>query len=188
MAEKDDRRDGVYVNLGALRAWLPTWRRPTTLTGQADSERLNDEKRAYFAQGEAHGRGELRERVAEIAAAWDVWGEAQHAIRRLVRAAEWSGDLPDAGQRGALQQQFNAQIFEAYARSRLQCVIVRAVDGVDQADSYDQHWRETWGDAIAAKAAAVYADAFAAALERQQQARAAAAMQGPALEAAGVPT
>jgi hypothetical protein len=128
----------------------------------------------------------LRARVAELAAAWAVWGEAQHAVRRLVRTAEWSGDLPDGGQRRELKEQFNAQIFEAYARARLQCAIVYAVDGVDQVAEYDRHWQDTWGEVTATRAAAVYVDAFAAALALQQAARAAAREQSAALEAAGV--
>lgn len=131
-------------------------------------------------------RNALQARVAEIAAAWDVWGEAQHEIRRMVRTAEWSGDLPDGGQREQLKQQFSAQIFEAYARARVQCAIVRAVDGVDQVAEYDRHWQETWGAATATAAGTAYAERFAAALERQRAARAAAAAQSAALEAAGV--
>lgn len=129
----------------------------------------------------------LGERVIGIAAAWEVWSEAQHEIRRRVNAAEWSGDAPDAGQRAALNQQFNAQIFEAYARARLQCAIVLAVDGADQIADYDRHWEETWGAVTVTKAAAAYAEKLSAALERGQTARAAAAEQREALEQAGVP-
>jgi len=132
-------------------------------------------------------RNELRLRTALIAAAWEVWSEAQHTIRRLVRTAEWSGDLPDAGQRHALGEQFNAQIFEAYARARLQCAIVHAVDGVDQIHDYDQHWEETWGAVTATRAAAAYREAFDAAIERQRASRLAAMAQSEALAAAGVP-
>jgi hypothetical protein len=133
-------------------------------------------------------RNALQACVGEIAAAWDVWGEAQHEIRRLVRTAEWSGDLPDAGQRVALKQQFSAQIFEAYARARLQCAIVRAVDGVDHVPDYDRHWEETWGAVVLTQAANVYAEKLATSLARQKTARAAAAAQSEALKAAGVPT
>ena len=132
-------------------------------------------------------RNALSAAIGAIGAAWEVWGEAQHEIRRLVRTAEWSGDLPDAAQRAALNQQFSAQIFEAYARARLQVAIVRAVDGVDQVADYDRHWAETWGETTTHRAAVAYADKLAAALERQRTARAAALAQRDALERAGVP-
>jgi hypothetical protein len=131
-------------------------------------------------------RNQLRKHVGQIAAAWDVWGEAQHAVRRCARMNEWAGDLPDGGQRQQLKEQFNAQIFEAYARARVQCAIVLAVDGLDQLAEYERHWDDTWGAPTATKAAAVYVEQFAAALARQQQSRAAAAAQSEAFDAAGV--
>jgi hypothetical protein len=155
---------------------------------QAESERANDEKRSYYAQGYAQGSHELRARVAEIAAAWEVWSEAQHDVRRLAHTNEWAGDLPDGGQRAKLAEQFKAQINEAYARARAQCAVVHAVDGVDQVADYDRHWEETWGAVVATAAAAAYAEKIASALERQRSARAAALAQSDALEAAGVPT
>lgn len=129
---------------------------------------------------------ELRAQVEYIAAAWDVWGEAQHAIRQLARRNEWQGDLPDGAQRQQLKEQFNAQIFEAYSRSRVQCAIVLAVDGVDMIADFDRHWEETWGAPTITKAAAVYAGQIFEARARQRQSRAAAAAQSEAFDAAGV--
>jgi len=129
---------------------------------------------------------ELRAQLADIAAAWDVWSEAQHAIRQLARRNEWQGDLPDGGQRQQLKEQFNAQIFEAYARARVQCAIVQSVDGLDQVGEYDRHWEDTWGAPTLTKAAAVYAEQIAAARARQKDSRAAALAQAEAFDAAGV--
>jgi hypothetical protein len=131
-------------------------------------------------------RNQLQKRVGEIAAAWDVWAEAQHTVRQLARRNEWAGDLPDGGQRQQLKEQFNAQIFEAYARARVQCAIVLSVDDLDTVADFDRHWEETWGAPTLTKAAAVYAEQIAAARARQHESRAAAAAQSDAFDAAGV--
>jgi hypothetical protein len=119
-------------------------------------------------------------RLAHVAAAWEVWSERQHEIRRLVRMSEWSGDLPDAAQVRDLRRQHEAQLREAYARARVQIAIVQGVDGVDQASDYEAHWRETWGD-VSARIAADWKVDFAGALERQTKARAEAQVQRTAL-------
>lgn len=126
-------------------------------------------------------------RLYDVAAAWEVWGERQHAVRRLVRSAEWSGDLPDGAQRRDLQLQYEAQLAEAYARSRVQCAIVDGVDGVDQVADFNAHWRETWGDGLADKVAEQYNIDFALALERQADARRQAAEQTAAAAAHHAP-
>jgi hypothetical protein len=123
-----------------------------------------------------------------ISAAWEVWGEAQHAVRRLVRSAEWSGDLPDAAQFRDAQNQVRGQMREAYARTRVQCAIVAGVDGVDMVPMFAKHWIETWGDAISAEIAREWSEANAAALERQHAARTKAHAVAAAFAAAGVTT
>lgn len=126
-----------------------------------------------------------RERLIEISAAWEVWGDAMHAIRRAAQMAQWSGDMPDAAQIRDARAQVELQIREAYARARVQCAIAFGVDGVDTAPAFDQHWRETWGDTIANSAAEQWRTEHAAALARQTAAREGAAAQNQALEAVG---
>lgn len=127
-----------------------------------------------------------QEHLIAISAAWEVWGEAQHAVRRLVRSAEWSGDLPDAAQLRDAQNQVRGQMREAYARTRVQCAIVAGVDGVNMVGMFAKHWIETWGDTISAEIAREWAEANAAALERQQSARVKARAVAASFAAAGV--
>jgi hypothetical protein len=123
-----------------------------------------------------------------ISAAWEVWGEHQHAVRRLVRSAEWSGDLPDAAQLRDAQNQVRAQMREAYSRTRVQCAIVAGVDGVDCVPMFAAHWIETWGDTISSEIAREWAEANAVALERQHAARTKARAVAASFAAAGVTT
>jgi hypothetical protein len=129
-------------------------------------------------------RNQLRDRAALLAAAWEVWSEAQHGLRRIVRTAEWSGDL--GGQRAELARQYGASVCEAYARARVQCAIALLADGLDQVADYDRHWAETWGPALAGRAADAYAQAFDTARARQQEAHAAAAVVTDAWNTAGI--
>lgn len=120
-------------------------------------------------------------RLQEISAAWEVWGERQHEVRRLARMNQWAGDLPVAAQARDAHTQFEGQIAEAYARARLQCAIVYGVDGVDQTDDYDAHWHETWGADVATRVANQWIVDYTAALERQTEARTNARLQAAAL-------
>lgn len=131
-------------------------------------------------------RNQLQAHVFAIAAAWEIWAEAVHEVRRHARSNEWSGELASGAQRIALQQQFNAQIFEGYARARVQCAVQHAADGVDTVEGFDEHFTEMWGAETLSKARAAYSGRVAEVIDRQHASRAAATAQREALEAAGV--
>lgn len=126
------------------------------------------------------------DRLIEIQAAWEVWSEILHEVRRVIHENAWHGDMTAEFQRAELGRQLRVQCLEAYARGRIQAAIVTAIDGAaandddgrDQFEQFEQHWRETWGEQIAIDAAAYWRDKYDAAKARAARARASRAALG----------
>lgn len=84
-----------------------------------------------------------------ISAAWEVWSQRLHEVRRVAQFNAVSGDFATADQERRANVLLRLQHSEAYARARVQLAIAEALDGVSLAREFDDHWRDFWGTRIA---------------------------------------